>query len=78
MLAVGSVSLQRSGGAVQGAVEARNRDYAAIVRNLKFVNKGWYDTQIQADEEAEVRRKVGHANCHPCQPGLASSGHVCL
>ena len=43
---------------IQGAVEARNRDYAAIVRSLNFVSKGWYDTQIQADEEAEVRRKV--------------------
>ena len=49
---------------MQGAVEARNRDYAAIVRSLNFVSKGWYDTQIQADEETEVRRKV--STCQHC------------
>lgn len=43
---------------LQGAVEARNRDYANIVRSLNFVSKGWYDTQILADEDAEIRRKV--------------------
>ena len=43
---------------VQGAVEARNRDYANIVRSLNFVSKGWYDTQVLADEDAEIRRKV--------------------
>ncbi|KAL0054630.1 hypothetical protein WJX82_000216 [Trebouxia sp. C0006] len=41
----------------QGAVEARNRDYANIVRSLNFVSKGWYDTQVLADEDAEIRRK---------------------
>ena len=45
---------------LQGAVEARNRDYANIVRSLNFVSKGWYDTQILADEDAEIRRKVSH------------------
>lgn len=43
---------------LQGAVEARNRDYANIVRSLNFVSKGWYDLQVQADEENDVRRKV--------------------
>lgn len=42
----------------QGAVEARNRDYANIVRSLNFVSKGWYDIQVQADEDADTRRKV--------------------
>ena len=46
---------------VQGAVEARNRDYANIVRSLNFVSKGWYDTQVLADEDAETRRKVSRA-----------------
>ena len=45
---------------LQGAVEARNRDYANIVRSLNFVSKGWYDTQVLADEDAEPRRKVSH------------------
>ncbi len=48
---------------LQGAVEARNRDYANIVRSLNFVSKGWYDTQVLADEDAEIRRKV-HCICH--------------
>lgn len=48
---------------LQGAVEARNRDYANIVRSLNFVSKGWYDTQVLADEDAEIRRKV-HCTCH--------------
>ena len=43
---------------LQGAVEARNRDYANIVRSLNFVSKGWYDIQVQADEDADTRRKV--------------------
>jgi hypothetical protein len=47
---------------LQGAVEARNRDYANIVRSLNFVSKGWYDTQVLADEDAEIRRKV-HRIC---------------
>lgn len=39
-------------------MEARNRDYANIVRSLNFVSKGWYDTQVFADEDADTRRKV--------------------
>lgn len=46
------------GGCVQGAVEARNRDYANIVRSLNFVSKGWYDTQVMSDDDADTRRKV--------------------
>ena len=42
---------------LQGAVEARNRDYANIVRSLNFVSKGWYDTQVLADDD-DIRRKV--------------------
>ena len=55
---------------MQGAVEARNRDYANIVRSLNFVSKGWYDTQVLADEDADIRRKVNdlgsaHVSCSP-------------
>ena len=39
-------------------MDARNRDYANIVRSLNFVSKGWYDTQVLADEDADIRRKV--------------------
>ena len=49
----------------QGAIEARNRDYANIVRSLNFVSKGWYDTQVLADEDADIRRKVSFAACVP-------------
>ena len=65
---------------LQGAVEARNRDYTNIVRSLNFVSKGWYDTQVLADEDADIRRKVSlcarlmlkvmHSLCaqaHECQ-----------
>ena len=45
---------------LQGAVEARNRDYANIVRSLNFVSKGWYDTQVMSDDDADTRRKVSH------------------
>ena len=44
-----SSQLDKVGGRVQGAVEARNRDYANIVRSLNFVSKGWYDPQVMAD-----------------------------
>ena len=43
---------------MQGAVEARNRDYANIVRSLNFVSKGWYDTQVMSDDDSDPRRKV--------------------
>ena len=43
---------------MQGAVEARNRDYANIVRSLNFVSKGWYDTQVMSDDDSDTRRKV--------------------
>lgn len=39
-------------------MEARNRDYTNIVRSLNFVSKGWYDTQVLAEEDTEIRRKV--------------------
>ncbi|KAL3132931.1 hypothetical protein ABBQ38_006845 [Trebouxia sp. C0009 RCD-2024] len=41
----------------QGAVDARNRDYANIVRSLNFVSKGWYDMQVMSDDDTDTRRK---------------------
>lgn len=43
---------------MQGAVDARNRDYANIVRSLNFVSKGWYDMQVMSDDDTDTRRKV--------------------
>lgn len=60
---------------LQGAVEARNRDYANIVRSLNFVSKGWYDTQVLADEDAEIRRKV-HCICHHSSCGACTRTHT--
>lgn len=64
---------------VQGAVEARNRDYANIVRSLNFVSKGWYDTQVMSDDDADTRRKVSillliHRQC--CFRGALSTARI--
>lgn len=67
-------------------MEARNRDYANIVRSLNFVSKGWYDTQVLADEDTDTRRKVrcivllvdsvlGSSQTDPsqCEPALTAA-----
>lgn len=62
---------------LQGAVEARNRDYANIVRSLNFVSKGWYDTQVLADDD-DIRRKVNDLAFTYVLPQFAEQQHCQL
>ena len=43
----------------QHAVEARNANYATIVKNLTFSKRPWYDLQVWPDESEErMHRKT--------------------
>lgn len=44
--------------ALQQAVEARNMNYATIVKNLRFSNLPWHDLQVWPDEVDEHFKNV--------------------
>ena len=43
----------------QGAVEARNANYASIVRNLQFTKSAWFGLRLK-EELDDGRQRVGH------------------